>query len=89
MTTMDNVRERAGDAKEQIEKLRQQVESLMSERVSPALHDAAGRAEAAARSGMAMARDQKEAVSSRVREQPMVAIVIAGVAGFLLGRLFR
>ncbi len=89
MTTMDNVRERAGDAKEQIEKLRQQVEALMNDRVSPALSDAAGRAEAAARSGMAMARDQKEAVSSRVREQPMMAIVIAGVAGFLLGRLFR
>jgi ElaB/YqjD/DUF883 family membrane-anchored ribosome-binding protein len=89
MTTMDNVRDRAGDAKDQIEKLRQQVEALMNERVSPALADAAGRVESAARSGVAMARDQKEAVSSRVREQPMIAVAIAAVAGFLLGRLFR
>jgi ElaB/YqjD/DUF883 family membrane-anchored ribosome-binding protein len=89
MATMDSVKDRAGDAKDQIEKLRQQVEALMSERVTPALADAAGRVESVARQAGSIARDQTEAVSSRVREQPIIAILISGVAGFLLGRLFR
>jgi ElaB/YqjD/DUF883 family membrane-anchored ribosome-binding protein len=57
--------------------------------VTPILADAAGRAEAAARQATDLAREQAEAVSSRVREQPLLAVLIAGVAGYLVGRLFR
>lgn len=88
-TTMDNVSEKAYDAKEQIAQLRRQVEQLMSERVTPALADAAQRAEAVARGATDMAREQAEAVSSRVREQPLLAILIAAATGYLIGRLFR
>lgn len=84
------------DAKAQIAQLRRQVESLMSERVGPVLADAADRAQSAARqaSGMArqagdMARDQAEMISDRVREQPMVAVLIAAGLGYLIGRLAR
>lgn len=86
---MDNVSEKAFDAKEQISQLRRQVEQLMSERIAPVLSDAAQRAEAAARSASDMAREQAEAVSSRVREQPLTAILIAAATGYLIGRLFR
>jgi len=89
MATMDTVSNAAADAKEQIAQLRQQVEQLMSERVTPVLAHAAGRAEAAARQAGGMAREQAEAVSTRVREQPLLAILIAAGAGFLIGRLFR
>lgn len=89
MATMDSVSEKTYDAKEQIAQLRRQVEQLMSERVTPALADAAQRAEAVARSATDMAREQAEAVSSRVREQPLMAILIAAATGYLIGRLFR
>jgi ElaB/YqjD/DUF883 family membrane-anchored ribosome-binding protein len=89
MATMDSVSDKAFDAKEQISQLRRQVEQLMSERITPALSDAAQRAEAAARGASEMAREQAEMVSSRVREQPLIAILIAAATGYLIGRLFR
>ena len=89
MATMDSVSEKAYDAKEQIAQLRRQVEQLMSERVTPALADAAQRAEAVARSATDMAREQADVFSSRVREQPLLAILIAAASGYLIGRLFR
>ncbi|MBV9786172.1 MAG: hypothetical protein JO264_20410 [Acidisphaera sp.] len=89
MASYDSVRDKAADTNEQIAQLRKQVESLMSERVTPMLADAAGRAEAAARSVSDSAREQAEAVSVRVRERPIAAVLIAGAAGYLIGRIFR
>jgi ElaB/YqjD/DUF883 family membrane-anchored ribosome-binding protein len=89
MATMDSVSEKAYDAKEQIAQLRRQVEQLMSDRVTPALADAAHRAEVLARNATDVAREQAEAVSSRVRDQPLLAILIAAATGYLIGRLFR
>jgi len=86
---MDQVRSRANDANEQIAQLREQVEALMNERVSPAFSHAASRAETMARSASDMARQQAKVVSGQVREQPLMAVLIAGCAGFLIGRLFR
>ena len=89
MATSDSISEKAYDAKEQIAQLRRQVEQLMSERVTPVLTDAAQRAQAYASNASEMAREQTEAVSSRVREQPLMAILIAAATGYLIGRLFR
>jgi ElaB/YqjD/DUF883 family membrane-anchored ribosome-binding protein len=75
----------ADDVTEQVAKLRAQVEALMRERVTPALADAAGRAETA----MGAARHQAEAVSGRVKEQPIVAVLIAAAIGFLAARVLR
>lgn len=77
------------DAHEQIRELREQVESLMRERVTPVLADAAGRAQDAVRQARGMAEEQAEALSSRVREAPIASVVIAAGVGFLLGRLLR
>ena len=76
---------RVDDVTEQVAKLRAQVEALMHERVTPALADAAGRAETA----VGAARHQAEAVSGRVREQPIIAVLVAAAIGFLAARVLR
>ena len=73
------------DTTEQIAKLREQVEALMRERVTPVLADAANRAETA----MDAVRHQAEQVSDRVKEQPLIAVLVAAGVGFLLGRVIR
>ena len=89
MAISDTANDAAQDAKEQIAQLRDQVQTLMSERVTPALANAAGQAEDYARQAKDMATDQAEMLSDRVRESPIVAILIAAGAGYLLGRIAR
>ena len=89
MALSDTANDAAQDAKEQIAQLRDQVQTLMSERVTPALANAAGQAEDYARQARDMATDQAEMLSDRVRESPIVAILIAAGAGYLLGRIAR
>ena len=79
----------AGDATAQIARLREQVEALMRDRVTPALADAAGRAERAIHGAADSVRGQAETVSGKVREQPLVAVLIAAGIGYLLGRAMR
>lgn len=83
------IQDTTDDAKAQIAQLRRQVESLMSDRVTPALADAAGRAETAARQSLDYTKEQAEAISERVRSQPLIAIGFAAGIGYLVGRLFR
>ena len=79
----------AQDAKEQIAQLRAQVQTLMAERVTPALSNAAGTAQDYAQQARDMASDQTEMLSDHVRESPIMAILIAAGAGYLLGRIAR
>ena len=81
--------ESAGDAHAQIARLREQVEALMKDRVTPAITEAAGRAESAIHGAADTVRGQVETVSGKVREQPLVAILIAAAIGFVLGRAMR
>ncbi len=80
---------RAEDATAQIARLRAQVETLMKDRVTPAVADAAGRAEFAVYAASDKVREQAETVSSKVREQPLLAILIAAAVGFVVGRTTR
>ena len=89
MAISDQVADTAQDAKEQIAQLRDQVQTLMSERVTPALANAAGTAEEYARQAKDMASDQAEMLSDHVRESPIIAILIAAGAGYVLGRIAR
>ena len=73
----------------EIARLREQVEALMKDRITPAVADAAGRAESAVYGAAGTVRDQAEAISTRVREQPLVAILVAAGIGFILGRAMR
>jgi ElaB/YqjD/DUF883 family membrane-anchored ribosome-binding protein len=80
---------KAEDATTQIARLRTQVESLMRDRVTPVLTDAAGRAETAMHAASDKVREQAETVSGMVREQPLMAVLVATAVGFVLGRVTR
>ncbi len=75
------------DAKEELARLRAQVERLMSERVTPALAGAAETVEDYGRRARDTIEEQADALSDQVREKPLVAIAIAAVGGYLIGRL--
>ena len=77
------------DAKAEIAALRQQVEQLIAEHVTPVLNEAADRANNAAKKVGDCARDQTEAMSSQVRERPLLAVGIAVGIGYIIGRLTR
>jgi hypothetical protein len=81
--------EKLDDAQAQIARLREQVETLMKDRVTPAVADFAGRAESAVHSASGVVRDQAQAVSGRVKEAPLIAIMIAAAAGWIIGRVMR
>jgi ElaB/YqjD/DUF883 family membrane-anchored ribosome-binding protein len=79
----------ANDAKTELAQLRSKVETLMNDRVTPALSAVAGQAEAAAKSATDEVRHQTARLSDAVQEQPLVAIGIAAFAGFVLAALVR
>ncbi|HTW68266.1 MAG TPA: hypothetical protein VME47_00135 [Acetobacteraceae bacterium] len=89
MAYADEAKGKMEDAQSQIARLREQVEALMKDRITPVVADAAGRAETAVYGAAGAVRDQAEALSGRVRDQPLVAVLIAAGIGFLLGRAMR
>ena len=78
-----------GDTTAQIAWLRRQVEALMRDRVTPAVAEAAGRAESAFHGTADTLRSEVEGLTSKIREQPLLAILIAATIGFALGRVLR
>ena len=77
------------DAKTELAQLRSKVESLMNDRVTPAISAVAGQAEAAAKSATTEVRHQTARLSDAVQDQPLAAIGIAAIAGFVLAALVR
>jgi ElaB/YqjD/DUF883 family membrane-anchored ribosome-binding protein len=74
------------DPTAQIARLREQVEALMKERVTPAVTEMAGCAENMVNSAAGVVRDQAQMISGHVREQPLIAVLLAAGVGYLLGR---
>jgi ElaB/YqjD/DUF883 family membrane-anchored ribosome-binding protein len=89
MTFTNDAHGKIEDAQAQIARLREQVEALMKDRVTPAVAEFAGRAESAVHSASGVVRDQAQAVSGRVKEQPLIAILIAAALGWIIGRVMR
>ena len=75
------------DAKDELARLRAQVERLMQDRVTPVLADAADTVQDYALRARTTIEDQADALSDTVRERPLVAVAIAAAAGWVLGRL--
>ncbi|HET6305762.1 MAG TPA: hypothetical protein VFG12_01170 [Rhodopila sp.] len=89
MTFANEAQGKFEDAQAQIVRLREQVEALMKDRVTPAVAGFADRAESAVHSASGMVRDQANVVSGRVKEQPLVAILVAVAVGWVIGRAMR
>ena len=79
----------ADSADDQIAKLRAQVEALMNDRVTPMVADAAGRAESAVHTAAGAVRHQADAISSQVRDQPLLSVLLAAGVGVVIGRFLR
>ncbi|MCO6414735.1 hypothetical protein JYK14_00880 [Siccirubricoccus sp. KC 17139] len=75
------------DAREELARLRAQVERLMSERVTPALAGAADQVQDYADRARATIEEQADAFSETVRERPLMAVAVAAIGGYLIGRL--
>ena len=86
MAFADTVRESARD---ELRALREQVNALMEDRITPAYEDASKRASAAAKKARAYTEDQADYVSEHVKEQPLIAIGVAAFVGFLFGRITK
>jgi ElaB/YqjD/DUF883 family membrane-anchored ribosome-binding protein len=89
MAAYDNIRDMRDDTRAELARLRAQVADLMEDRVNPALSEAASRAGRAAKRAGAYTHDGADAVSERVRDQPLAAIGVAAAVGYLLGRIAR
>ncbi len=89
MSIANDTRGKFDDAQAQIARLREQVEALMKDRITPAVADFAGRAESAVHTASGAVRDQAQAGSGRVKDQPLMAIVIAAAVGWIIGRVMR
>ncbi len=61
----------------------------MNERVAPALSQAADTARQYAGDAREMYGKQAKALSEQVRQSPLMAILIATAAGYILGRIAR
>jgi ElaB/YqjD/DUF883 family membrane-anchored ribosome-binding protein len=75
------------DAREELARLRSQVEKLMAERVTPALGEAADTVQDYAHRARESIEDQADSIAEQVRDRPLIAVGIAAAAGYLLGRL--
>ncbi len=76
-------------ARDELRALRDQVNQLMDDRVTPAFSDATKRAYDVAGKARSYTEDGAEAVSDRVRDQPLIAIGVAAAVGFLFGRITK
>ena len=74
----------ADDVQAELAYLRQQVDSLMTQRVSPTVSALAHRAEDAAHAASQAVSATADELSETVKAQPLAAIAVAGAAGFLL-----
>jgi ElaB/YqjD/DUF883 family membrane-anchored ribosome-binding protein len=77
------------DAEQQIRELREQVEALMRDRVTPVVADAVGRAGETVRQVSESVTDKTDAVAAQVRERPLTAVMICLGVGYLIGRITR
>ena len=90
MPDVDNSPGEPNDIPAQIARLREQVDALMKDRVTPATGDGTVCSEiAVCCSVVKVVQQQAEELSGRIRERPLMALLIAASVGFVLGRAIR
>lgn len=77
------------DAKAEIVELRQRVEALMNDRVTPAVSAVADKASAIGKSATETVRHQADRASDAVHDKPLIALGVAALAGFIIASLVR
>lgn len=73
------------DAKTELSKLREQVETLMRERVAPALNDAAKQVGDYASRAQNTVEEKADSLAGMVREKPLTAVAVVAAGAYLLG----
>ncbi|MBB3174758.1 ElaB/YqjD/DUF883 family membrane-anchored ribosome-binding protein [Endobacter medicaginis] len=84
---IDDPKGKADEIAAQVSSLREQVEQLLNERVTPAVADAADRAESALNTARDFTSENLATVTEQVHGQPLVALALAAAAGYLIGRV--
>lgn len=86
-------REAAGSARDtvshEIAALRERVETLLAQRVTPTVNHLMDRAEHVASDAAASVRHQTARVSETVQERPLAALGVAALLGFIAAMLVR
>lgn len=96
--TADQTRDAAGTLKEKAENLgesaadematlREKVEALLKDKVTPAIANAAEAAGGYARDAKAAVAGQAERAADTVKEHPLIAVAAIAALGFAIGRL--
>ena len=85
----DTPRAYAADADTEIARLREKVETLMTDRVTPAVTQLASQAEDAAHAATDKVRENAERLSDTIKAQPLTAVGVAALVGFLFAGLVR
>lgn len=85
----DTARNYSVDADTEIARLREKVEALMTDRVTPAVTQFASQAEDAAHAATDKVRENAERLSDSIKAQPLTAVGIAALVGFLFAGLVR
>jgi hypothetical protein len=67
--------------------LQAQVEAMMDRHVTPALGEVVGQTEMAVQEAAEELRHRLESLSGTVRAQPITALLLAALAGFIVARL--
>ncbi len=89
MNATDTIQNYAHDAQSELAKLQDKVETLMSKRVTPAMTSLAGQAEDVAHAAGEKLRENADSLAQSVRDQPLAAIGVAALAGFVIAALVR
>lgn len=84
--TVDNATK---TTQEQLDSLKAQLEQLLTGRINPALLGAADKADQAVASAREIRDHQMLNVTTRVKAQPIAAILISSAIGFIAGRLSK
>ena len=85
----DTSRNYGADADSEIARLREKVETLMTDRVTPAVTQLASQAEDVAQAATDKVRENAERLSETIKAQPLAAVGIAALVGFLFAGLVR
>lgn len=83
----DKAEDLADAASDEIARLRERVEGLLKETVTPALANAAEAAGVYARDAKAAVAGQAERAAETVKAHPLVAVTAIAALGFVIGRL--